>query len=112
MYRVRAATGLHARLREPEVLDLPLGDELLHGSRDVLDRHVRVDAMLVEQVDGLDAQPLQRAVGRPADRLGPAVEATSLVPVLVEAESELRGDGDLPVEWRERLADELFIRKR
>src|SRR5215203_4746563 len=52
------ARSLNACLREPEVLYLPLRDELLHGSRDIFDRHVRVDAMLVEHVNGLYPQPL------------------------------------------------------
>ena len=46
-----AADGLHARLREAEVLDLALLDQLLDRARDVLDRDVRVDAVLVEEVD-------------------------------------------------------------
>ena len=46
-----AADGLHAGLRKTEVLDLAFGDQLLDGAGDVLDRHVRVDPVLVEQVD-------------------------------------------------------------
>ena len=51
LHRVRAADRLHARLRQAEVLDLALADQLLHRARDVLDRHVRIDAVLVEEVD-------------------------------------------------------------
>jgi hypothetical protein len=53
--RVGAADGLHARLGEAEVLDLALLDQVLHRARHVLDGHVRIDPVLVEEVDGLDA---------------------------------------------------------
>jgi hypothetical protein len=41
------------------VLDLAVLNQLLHGSRHVFDGLVRVDAVLVEQVDGLDLEPLE-----------------------------------------------------
>ena len=66
LHGVGAADRLRARLREAEVLDLALRDQLLDRSRDVLDRHVGVDAVLVEQVDGVDLQPLERSRRRPA----------------------------------------------
>ena len=75
LHRMRAAERLDARLGHAEMLDLALGDQVLDGARDILDRHVGVDAVLVEQVDGLDAEPLQRAFDRLADALGPAVDA-------------------------------------
>ena len=36
------------------MLDLPPSYQVLDRPGDVFDRHVRIDAMLVEQVDGLD----------------------------------------------------------
>jgi len=36
-----------------------LPDQLLHRSRDVLDRNVRVDTVLIEQVNSLDAKSLE-----------------------------------------------------
>jgi hypothetical protein len=44
----------------PEMLDLPFRDQVLEGAGDVLDRHVRIDAVLVEEVDQVDLEPLQR----------------------------------------------------
>src|SRR6266542_747942 len=66
---MRPADRLDASLRESEVPDLPLRDQLLHRAGDVLDRHVRVDAVLVEQVDRVGAEPLQRSLDAAADRL-------------------------------------------
>ena len=77
LHRVCAANRLHARFRQPEVLHLALGDQLLHRARDVLDRHLRVDAMLVEQIDGSVRSRLQRRLGHLLDVLRPAVEAAA-----------------------------------
>jgi len=55
------------------VPDLPLLDQLLHRSRHFLDRDVRVDTVLIEEVDGLDSESLERALGAPLDVLGATV---------------------------------------
>ena len=49
-----------------EVSDLTLGDQLLDGAGDVLAGHVRVDAMLVQQVDAIGPEPSQLALEQPA----------------------------------------------
>jgi hypothetical protein len=63
---VRAANRLHARFGKAEVLDLALLNQFLHRARHVFDGHVRVNPVLIEQVDGLDLEPLERALRRPA----------------------------------------------
>jgi hypothetical protein len=73
--RVGAADGLRTWLREAEMLHLALGDQVLDRGGYVLDRHVRVDAMLIEEINHLDAQPLQRRVAHLADVLGPVCGA-------------------------------------
>jgi hypothetical protein len=47
---VRAANRLGARLGEAEVLHLPRRNELIHGTGGIFDGHVRIDAVLVQQV--------------------------------------------------------------
>ena len=64
LHGVGAADRLDAGLGQAEMLDLAFRDQLLDRAGHVLDRHVRVDPVLVEQVDRLDAEPLQRAVDR------------------------------------------------
>jgi len=56
---VRAADRLHARLGEAEVIDLPFANQVLHGSRDVFDRDLVVDAVLIEEIDSVDPQALE-----------------------------------------------------
>ena len=91
------------------MLDLALGDQVLDRARHVLDRHVRVDAVLVEEVDDLDPQPLQRRVADLADVLGPAVEARLLLRLGIDIEAELGGDHHLVAHRLQRLADHLLI---
>ncbi len=73
----------------------------------LLDRDVRVHAVLVVEVDVVDAEPLQRAVERPAHVLGAAVEPA--VAVLVDDDSELGRELDLVAAIGDRLADELLV---
>ena len=67
LHGVGAADRVDAGLGHPEVVDLAGLDELLDGAGDVLDGDVRVDAVLVEQVDGVGAQAPQGAVDGGAD---------------------------------------------
>jgi hypothetical protein len=88
--------------------DLASRDELLDRAGHVLDRHLRVDAVLVQQVDRVDAEPAQAPGDRPLDVLGSAGQA-GLAALLVEGEPELRRDDDLVADGREGLADELLV---
>ena len=72
---VGAADGLHACFGKAEVLDLAFLNQVLHRSRYVFDGHVRVNAMLIEQVDDIHLEPLERALGGLLDVLRPAVQA-------------------------------------
>ena len=103
-----AADRLHAGFRQAEVPDLALLDQVLHRAGDILDRHVGVDAVLIEEVDDVGPQPLQRRLGDLADVLRPTVHA-ALAARRVELETELGGDDDLVAYRRERLADDLLV---
>lgn len=103
---MRTAHRLHARLREAEVLDLALADQLLDHARNVLDGHVRVDTVLIEEIDAVGLEPLERCIGHLPDALGPAVHARFGVPVL---EAELGRDHDLVAEGSQGLAHHFFV---
>ena len=107
---VGAADRLHAGFREPEVLDLAFVNQILHRPGDVFDRHVRVHAVLIEEVDRLDLQTLQRGLGNLFDVRRPAIEAARSIGF--EREPELGRDDHLVTEGAERFADELFIDER
>ena len=111
---VRAANRLHACLGKSEVLDLPGLNQFLHRAGHVFDGHVRVDAMLIQQVDAFHPEPLERAFDGLLDVLRPAVHARRSRPMIAAAqiEPELRGDHHFAAEGRQRLAHELFVDER
>ena len=99
-------------LGQAEVPDLARLDEFLDGAGDVLDRHVRVDPVLVVQVDACRPEPLQRRVGGLPDVLGAAGQARSARPSASKREPELGGDDDLVAERCEGFADEFLVDER
>jgi hypothetical protein len=113
---VRAADGLHACFGKAEVLDLAFLNQVLHRSRYVFDRHVRVNPMLIEQVDDIHLEPLERALGGLLDVLRPAVQARPLHPggdrSGTEVEPEFGGDHHLLAEGSEGFAHQLFVQER
>jgi hypothetical protein len=76
------------------VVDLARFDQLLDGAGDVLDRDVWVDAVLVEQVDGVGPEATQGTV-HGTDAVRPAAD-TGLLADLVERDAELGGEDDVP----------------
>ena len=57
---VRAADGLHPGFRKPEVLYLACLDQLLHRRGHVFDGHVGIHPMLIEQINHVGLEPLER----------------------------------------------------
>ena len=108
---VRAPDGVGSRLGHPEVPHLAGLDQLLDGAGDVLDGDLGVDAVLVVEVDDVDAEPAQRALDGAVDVLRSARDA-GRAPVLVEREAELRGDDHLVAVRGEGLADDLLVDER
>ena len=69
------ASAICAGFRETEVFDLAGADQILDGARHVLDRHVGIDAVLIEQIDHVDPQTLQRSIRDLPDVFGTTVQA-------------------------------------
>jgi hypothetical protein len=106
---VGTAHSLRAWLREAEVNDFALGDEVLNGSSHVLDRDGGIDAVLVEQVDSVGAEALQHRVDGATYVVGLAVGSASPLPGLrVAVEPEHRGDDHLVTYGLKRFADDAF----
>jgi hypothetical protein len=92
------------------VFDFAFADQVLDRARDLLDRHVGIDAVLIEQIDPIGLEPRERRAGDLADVRRSAVQPR-LLPAF-ELESELRRDDDLIANVRERFADEILVRER
>src|SRR4051794_34045164 len=106
MHRHGTFDAARTRLGQPEMPHLAGGHEFRHRPDGVLDRNVRVDAVLVVEVDVVDAEPAQRRVAGLADILRTAVDPLS---VAVPPERELRREHDLVAATADGLADELLV---
>jgi hypothetical protein len=104
---VRAADRLGPRLRQSEGADLALLDQALHRADGLLDRHVRVDAVLVIEIDDLQAKTLQARLAGLHDVLGTAVD--SLLAVGALGLAELGCDDDLVAPALERAPEQLLV---
>jgi hypothetical protein len=93
---MRAAHGLRCGFGHAEMPDLARLDQFLDGSSDIFDRHIRVDAMLVEQVYVFGVQPFKRGVTDGPDIIRSAIHTRHLT--IDDHEAELRRDYDIPSE--------------
>ena len=107
---MRTTDGVQPRFGQPEVPDLAFANQVFDRTGDVFDRHVGVDAVLVEEVDPIGLEPLQRRLRHLANVRRPAVQSSRLA--VVELEAELGGDHNLIAHWTKRLADQFFVRER
>jgi hypothetical protein len=106
---VRASNRCGGRFREPEKPHLPRRHEFAHRSDRLFDRHLRIDAVLVVQVDRLDPQPLQARLTGLTHVCGRAVDAEEFAVRSTDV-SELRREHDGFAAIRDRFADQLFVR--
>src|SRR5208282_2568461 len=102
---VGAADGLRARLRKTKVLHFTLLNQIFHRTSNVFDWHLQVDAMLIEEIDGLDLESFQRSLGNLSNVLGATVDC----PRSPELEAEFSSDHDLLSERCEGFANQLFV---
>ena len=110
---VRPADRLRPGLRQSEVLDLACLDQVLDRAGDVLDRHLRIDAMLVEQIDRSVLSRLSEASATALMCSGRLLSpAAALAGRQIDVEAELGRDHHLVTDGRERLADQFLVGER
>ena len=110
--RVRPANRLNASFGKAKMFDLPFGNQVFNGSRYVLNRHIRIDAMLIEEIDVIGSQPFQASVSHGLDMPRLAVGSrTPLAGFDIDVETELGGNHDLIANWLECFAHKLFVRE-
>jgi hypothetical protein len=107
--RMGAADRHGIGFRQAEVANFARADQVADRARDLLDRDIGIEPVLVEQVDPVGAQPPERAFDHLADAFGPAVEALALAAVGREAEAELAGDHHLVPDARQPRAKLLLV---
>src|SRR5216684_8621609 len=95
------------------MLYLAFLNQVLHRSRHIFDWHFRVNAVLVEEINNLSLEPLERALHALLDVFRPAVQTHwTRIFLGLELEPELRCDYHLLTKGGEGFAHELFIRER
>ena len=109
VHGMRPPDGVGRRLGQAEEAHLALGHELGHRPDRLLNRGVGVDAVLVVEVDVVDAEPLEGAVAGLAHVLGTAVDGALGRVVGVADDAELGGDDRLVALPGQRLADEHLV---
>src|SRR5688500_9268712 len=94
MNGMRTTNRSRRGLREPEISHLARADQRRHRADRVVGRYVRVDTMLVVEVDVGEAEALERGVTGAADVLRGAVDAAE-GSVLIAQIAEFRGEHHL-----------------
>jgi hypothetical protein len=91
------------------VHDLALRHQVFDCARDVLDRDLWIDTVLVKQIDSIGAQALQHAVDGGLDVLRSAVETRQTPAGLkIDVPTELRCDHHPVAERRDASAEDTF----
>ena len=91
------------------MFDLALLDEVPDCTRHVFNRHIWVDAMLIEDIDHVGLEALQGGFSHGPDTFRFAVCTLTRDSVL---EAELGCDDDLVTDGCQRLTNEFFVRIR
>ena len=91
---------------------LALLDEVFHCTGDVFDGHVRIDAVLIEQVNDAGLQAFERRFGDLLNMRRPTVQSDLFAGGWINFEAKLCGDGHLVTERSERFANEFLVRER
>src|SRR6185503_9898839 len=108
MNSVRATNRLRSRFRQPVVPDLTFLNQILQRSGRVFDWHIRVNAMLIEEIDSVGLKSLERGFGYLLHMLWPAVYP-NLLTLSADGETEFRSDHDLVADRRQGFADKFFV---
>src|SRR5437879_12142312 len=102
------ASSVGACVRMPDMQDFPLRNECLDRTRNVLDRHMGVNPVLIEEVDMVSPQTLQASFRSLLDVLRSTIQTE----VVTEVEAKLRGNLYLVAERFECSVDDRLTRLR
>src|SRR5258708_9187805 len=104
---MRAADCLCTRLGQTEVQHFSFCDQLFHRTGYVFNWHVRIDPVLVIQIDAVGSEALQGFLNHFPDVLRSAVKNKT---ALLIVEAKFGCDSDSVADRCERLSDKLFVR--
>ncbi len=92
------------------MLYLSFCDQVSHGSRHILDGHLGIYPVLIENIDDIGLQPFKRRLGNAADMFRPAVDPLpARGTVLLQAETEFRRDDKLVIHSLEGFSQQFLV---
>src|SRR4051812_26894227 len=112
MHGVRTAHRPDRSLRKAEAAHLSRVDQLAHRSDGLLDRDVRIDAVLVVEVDAVRREPAQGCFAAGPHVLRPAVDAARGRILRIADDAELGRYLHLVAAPGDRAADQLLVLER
>src|SRR5271165_5486153 len=101
-----------ASLGKTEKSYFALLDQITYRAGHFLDRHGRIDAVLIEQVDIVGAKPAQGPLHRLTDMLRPASSFGANLLSALETKAKLGGDHHLVTPALERPAEQFLVGER
>src|SRR5207247_1991813 len=104
-----AADGLGGGLGESQKTHLALGNQLAHGANGFFDGCLRVNAVLIVEVNNFHAQPFEAGVAAGANVFGPAIDANEAAGRVTDV-AKFGGQHDLAAPAAHGLADKDFVR--
>src|SRR3974390_216368 len=105
---MRLANRLGSGLGQAKVFDLAFGNQLFNGAGDFFDRHLRIYAVLIEQIDDIGTEALKRGIDILSNVIGLAVHSY-LLALGIEVKTELRCDHHLVTKGFQSLADKFLV---
>ena len=107
------ANRLRCRFGQAEVPDFAFGDQVADRSGNLLNGNIRIDPVLVEQVDRIHIQSFERCFCDFPDMFRPAVQLSPLSAfVRIGGKTEFCGDNDVFSERGKRFPDQFLVRER
>jgi len=106
---VSAANRVRGGFGEADVADFALANEIGESADGFLDGSFGIDAVLVVQIDRVDAEALEAGVAGGANVSGRAVDAAKGCVGFVADDAEFCGEEDFISDTANGLADENFI---
>ena len=94
------------------MLYLALLNQVFHRSGDVFDGHVRIDTVLIEQIDDIGLEALERSFGDFLDVFGTTVQAGLLAGFGSSSKPNLVAITTLSRKGAERFAHQFFVGER
>src|SRR5205809_5369731 len=104
------SNSLNTRFGKSPMQNLSLIHKIFDRARNILDRNLRIDAMLIQKIDAVRPQSLQRVLNDELDMVGFAVQPRESLPcLLIDVPSVLRCDPNLITKRLYGLAEDPLV---